>query len=203
MRALKTCWTVVLVVLPMLLTACNDDDDRDRGFDPVAPMITAPSATLANGIVDMAVTPLSVTASGTGPIAFSVTSGMLPPGITLNPQTGQYSGIPTTPGMFQFTVTATSPYGSNSRAFLQSVFQRPAITGPVTPLIAGEAGSLGHRHGDRSQRFDADHVQRERRRIAAGHGARCRDGLLHRHTDHNGRFQFHDHGDELRRCRKP
>jgi hypothetical protein len=141
MRALKTCWTVVLLALPMLLTACNDDDDRDRGFDPVAPVITAPSAALADGIVDTAVAPLSVTASGTGPIAFSVTSGMLPPGLTLNPQTGQYSGIPTTPGMFQFTVTATNPYGSNSRAYMQSVFQRPAITGPVTPLIPGVAGS--------------------------------------------------------------
>ena len=140
MRAWKSCWTVVLVALPMLLTACNDDDDRDRGFDPVAPMITAPAATLANGIVDMAVTPLSVAATGTAPIAFSVSSGMLPPGITINPQTGQYSGTPTSPGTFQFTVTATNPYGSNSRAFTQAVFQRPAITGPVSPLIASEAG---------------------------------------------------------------
>jgi hypothetical protein len=141
MRAWKSCWTVVLAALPMLLTACNDGDDRDGGFDPVAPMITAPAATLANGIVDMAVTPLSVAATGTAPIAFSVSSGMLPPGITINPQTGQYSGTPTTAGMFQFTVTATNPYGSNSRAFSQAVFQRPAITGPVSPLIASEAGS--------------------------------------------------------------
>ncbi len=141
MRAWKSCWTVVLVALPMLLTACNGDDDRDGGFDPVAPMITAPAATLANGIVDMAVTPLSVAATGSAPIAFSVSSGMLPPGITINPQTGQYSGTPTTPGMFQFTVTATNPYGSNSREFSQTVFQRPAITGPVSPLIASEAGS--------------------------------------------------------------
>lgn len=141
MRAWKSCWTVVLAALPMLLTACNDGDDRDGGFDPVAPMITAPAATLANGIVDMAVTPLSVAATGTAPIAFSVSSGMLPPGITINPQTGQYSGTPTTAGMFQFTVTATNPYGSNSRAFSQAVFKRPAITGPVSPLIASEAGS--------------------------------------------------------------
>lgn len=141
MRAWKSFWTVVLAALPMLLTACNDDDDRDRGFDPVAPMITAPAATLANGIVDMAIAPLSVTATGSDPIAFSVSSGMLPPGITINPQTGQYSGTPTSAGMFQFTVTATNPYGSNSRAFTQAVFQRPAITGPVSPLTVSEAGS--------------------------------------------------------------
>ena len=61
----------------------------------------------------------------------------------------------------------------------------------------------GHCHGDWSQRFDADRFQRERRGIAAGHDARCRVRRVLRHADRNGQFQFHDHGDQFRRCREP
>ncbi|GAA0385977.1 hypothetical protein Acor_26590 [Acrocarpospora corrugata] len=41
---------------------------------------------------------------GTGPFAWSVSSGTLPPGVTLNPSTGLLSGTPTTIGSYPFTV---------------------------------------------------------------------------------------------------
>jgi hypothetical protein len=44
---------------------------------------------------------------GTPPYAYSVSAGSLPPGLSLNPLTGNVSGTPTTPGIFCFTITVT------------------------------------------------------------------------------------------------
>jgi putative Ig domain-containing protein len=49
-----------------------------------------------------------VTATGgTGPYQYAITSGFLPPGMTLDVSTGVISGVPTTPGAYLFVVTAT------------------------------------------------------------------------------------------------
>ncbi|MFN0119195.1 MAG: metallophosphoesterase [Blastocatellia bacterium] len=56
------------------------------------------------------------TASGpTGPFSFSVTGGVKPPGLTLA-QDGTLSGMPTAPGVYSFTVTATNGVCAGSRA---------------------------------------------------------------------------------------
>jgi large repetitive protein len=71
------------------------------------PVITVNPATLPPGIIG---TPYSQTVSATGgtpPYTFTVSSGLLPPGLTLNATTGVISGTPTTPGQFNFTITAT------------------------------------------------------------------------------------------------
>jgi hypothetical protein len=44
---------------------------------------------------------------GTEPYTFEITDGDLPDGLTLNEDTGEVSGIPTTKGTFTFTVTVT------------------------------------------------------------------------------------------------
>jgi Ice-binding-like/Putative Ig domain/IPTL-CTERM motif len=50
----------------------------------------------------------TITASGgTAPYTFSVSSGALPPGLTLNTTTGEISGTPTAFGAFNFCITAT------------------------------------------------------------------------------------------------
>jgi uncharacterized repeat protein (TIGR02543 family) len=47
---------------------------------------------------------------GTAPISFSLSSGLLPPGVTLS-STGVVSGIPSAPGIFGFTGRATDAAG--------------------------------------------------------------------------------------------
>ncbi len=50
----------------------------------------------------------TITASGgTAPYSYEVTAGSLPPGMSLDSDTGVIGGIPTTTGGFPFTVTAT------------------------------------------------------------------------------------------------
>jgi hypothetical protein len=44
---------------------------------------------------------------GIGPYMFSITAGMLPPGLSLLPEGGELSGTPSTAGPYAFTVTAT------------------------------------------------------------------------------------------------
>ncbi|MFN8984796.1 MAG: choice-of-anchor D domain-containing protein [Burkholderiales bacterium] len=60
-------------------------------------------------------------ATGTGPIAWSIVSGSLPPGLTLNASSGAISGTPTTLGTYTFTVQATNAAGQANFATAMSV----------------------------------------------------------------------------------
>ncbi len=73
------------------------------------PAITLSPATLPNGTANQAYSQ-QLSASGTGstaPYTFTVTTGSLPNGLTLNGSTGVLSGTPTTAGSSTFIVTAT------------------------------------------------------------------------------------------------
>lgn len=134
MLSFKQGCAAAIVAVTLTLGACGDD-----AKETVVPSITAP-ASIANGLVGAAFAPTSVTATGTMPITFAVSSGTLPPGITLT-SAGEYAGTPTAAGVFNFTVTATNRRGMASRAFTQTVLQAPSITTPGSPLTAAIAGS--------------------------------------------------------------
>lgn len=69
----------------------------------------------------------SVDAEGTPAPVYSVTSGTLPAGVTLDPTTGAFSGSPTAPGAYTFTVTADNGIGTPStREYTGDVVQAPA-----------------------------------------------------------------------------
>ncbi|GAA3200069.1 fibronectin type III domain-containing protein [Actinocorallia longicatena] len=82
--------------------------------------------------------PLTFT-GGTAPYTWSVGSGSLPAGITLDPSTGLLSGTPTTPGTSAFTVRLTDSSGkSDSRAATLTVSASPRLT--FDPPPAGQVG---------------------------------------------------------------
>jgi type VI secretion system secreted protein VgrG len=62
--------------------------------------LTAPNGT------DTTAYSFQLTATGTATISYSVSSGALPTGVTLDPTTGLISGNPTTPGTYTFQITA-------------------------------------------------------------------------------------------------
>ena len=73
--------------------------------------------------------------SGTDP--FRVTVGNLPPGISLNPNNGQFSGTPTTSGTYTFTVTGTNSNLAASNPVTQTTTRQYTITvqPPRPPMI--------------------------------------------------------------------
>ncbi len=76
---------------------------------------------------------------GTGPFTYSVTSGSLPAGLTLNPTTGSLSGMPTGTGS-SFTVTVTDATGTtSSRAYTVPVNADPTL--PATTLGSADNGA--------------------------------------------------------------
>jgi len=83
---------------------------RDLVITVVPPVaITTPSPTLVGGVVGSPYTQSFSAAGGVPTYAWSST-GTLPPGLTLS-NTGTLSGMPTTPGTYSFTVTATDSIG--------------------------------------------------------------------------------------------
>ena len=91
------------------------------------PTITTTS--LPNGTAEAAYS-TTLLAEGTAPITWSVTSGSLPEGLSLDASTGVISGTPTAEGGSTFTVEAANDYGSDSREFTLSI-DKPVVI-PVT-----------------------------------------------------------------------
>jgi hypothetical protein len=71
-----------------------------------------------------------VASGGAPPYTFSITSGSLPPGLSLNPNTGQITGTPSDFGTFSFTAKVVDSSGSG--AGTTSVNCSLTITPPCT-----------------------------------------------------------------------
>ena len=79
-----------------------------------------------------------------GPVEFSVTG--LPSGLSLDAESGQLTGTPTTPGTYTVQVTATVPGGvADSTSFdwtIQQAVVAPSITGVAVDGVVGQAFSF-------------------------------------------------------------
>jgi hypothetical protein len=80
----------------------------------------------------------NVSATGDGTISYSVTSGSLPTGLSLNSSTGAITGTPTTHGTSNFTITATdSENQTTSRSFSIEVIS--GIVFSISPAVDGKS----------------------------------------------------------------
>ena len=90
--------------------------------------VTKLTAQFAPGIFDVTITTdrlpdgkvgeaysQTLTADGTEPVAWSISSGNLPDGLKLDGNTGEISGTPTADGTAKFTVKATNSAGSDTK----------------------------------------------------------------------------------------
>src|SRR5207245_2318927 len=95
--------------------------------------VSLPPATVGNAY--NAVVSVS---GGTRPYQFSVVSGSLPIGLSLNPSAGTISGIPVTAGTYKFTVQVVDAAGlSDEKRFTLSVAAVPAahaVSVQISPL---------------------------------------------------------------------
>ncbi|HEY0907620.1 MAG TPA: putative Ig domain-containing protein, partial [Methylophilus sp.] len=92
-----------------------------------APGITLSPATLPDGNVNTAYSVSLSASGGTSPYTYTVTTGSLPAGLTLN-SNGTLSGTPTAAGTSSFTVTATDAHSfTGTRAYSLQVTSNIAI----------------------------------------------------------------------------
>jgi hypothetical protein len=68
------------------------------------------------GYVGVAYSHTFPTSGGVAPLAFSISAGALPAGLTIGAGTGIVSGTPTTKGISEFTVTVTDGAPSEDSA---------------------------------------------------------------------------------------
>ena len=98
-----------ILILSVVLTACGGGGSTPPP-PPSAPTIQ--TVLLPQGAVNVPYlvgsNPVTLSATGgTSPYTWSIASGSLPPGLSLNAQQGVISGTPTTLGNYPFTVQVT------------------------------------------------------------------------------------------------
>ena len=76
--------------------------------------LTVNTATLPNGTVGMPYSQTLLASGGTTPYQWTVKSGSLPNGLTLDPNSGQITGTPQLKNFFVFTVAATDQSGTSA-----------------------------------------------------------------------------------------
>jgi hypothetical protein len=91
--------------------------NKTFGFDVICPTIVVSPSSIADLTAGQATTINLSSNGGTAPYTYTVTSGSLPTGLTLNGGTGIISGTPTTSGAASFQITSTD---ANSCTGVQS-----------------------------------------------------------------------------------
>ena len=104
--------------------------DKITGTVKYAPTITTES--LPNGTVGTTYSQ-TLAATGSDTITWSINSGSLPDGLTLNSDTGEITGTPTTASSYSFTVKAENAYGSKTKELTIIINDAKTYSVSVTP----------------------------------------------------------------------
>jgi hypothetical protein len=101
------------------------------------------SGNTANGTVGHSYSTALQTSGGVGPYTYSITSGSLPPGLTLNTSTGAITGTPTATGTFTFTTKVTDSKGNSATATCTISVAKSPITMTCGSCQNPDTGKVG------------------------------------------------------------
>ncbi len=130
-------YTITMVVWDA--NECETTKTYSITINPGCPPLILNPPELASGTIDVPYLEFFTLTGGIGTRLFSVTSGSLPPGLTLT-LAGALSGTPRGVGGFNFTVTAVAGGCSIQRPYTL-VINCPTITITPTTLPGGTAGA--------------------------------------------------------------
>jgi hypothetical protein len=123
--------------------AANAQASTTGTITPVT--LTMTSAASATTQVGQSYSQTNVASGGTTPYTYSLGSGSLPAGTSLNPSTGTVSGTPTTPGLFSYTITvtdSTTPIAQTATAASSGTIATTTTTtslhSSVNPSVLGQ-----------------------------------------------------------------
>jgi len=108
------------------------------------PKLVITTASLPNGTVGVAYSQIVAAMGGTPPYTWSISAGMLPPGLTLSTSTGAISGTPATAGTYTFTVMVTdlgAPQQIATKAYSVTIAAPGAKLSITTTALSG--GTVG------------------------------------------------------------
>ncbi len=108
----------------------------------LCPTFTFDPATLSNGTLSVLYDQTVSVSNGTAPYTFAVSSGSLPAGLTLNTNTGQITGTPTTIGTSNFEIKATDANGCTGKQSYSITIDCPVITVNPATLPNGSGGHI-------------------------------------------------------------
>lgn len=101
----------------------------------VAPALSITTASVPDGAMNTPYSTTLISNGGTAPVSWSIVSGTLPAGLTLDPNTGIISGTPTTVELANFTVAAadhSTPPATPQKALSISVVAVPLVIATTT-----------------------------------------------------------------------
>ena len=97
------------------------------------------SCPTGTGQVGVAYSSALTATGGVAPYTFSIISGSLPPGLSLNTSTGAITGTPTTAGTYNFTAQVVDSQGNTATANCSIVVASPGLT-LACPTGTGQVG---------------------------------------------------------------
>lgn len=106
--------------------------------------LTITTQTLDDGIPGRTFSQSITAAGGLEPYSWSVSSGSIPPGLTLNTANGLLSGVPTSGGTFTFTVKVTDGNGTMTTRLFSLYAYNILAAGDVPPLAATAGFPFSH-----------------------------------------------------------
>ena len=95
----------------------------------IYPALSVTTTSLSDGTVNLAYSQTAVAAGGKTPYLWSIVTGTLPAGLSLNSATGEISGTPTAAGTSNFTVRATDANGAiATKALAITIYSALSVT---------------------------------------------------------------------------